>query len=113
MFIFYSKREDEYLSKFIGRRLLIPLLIPLFLYQIFILTNVLFSFYPAGVYLHHYRIFDLDLADKCQITFRSSRRPEVLYKTGVLLNISQNSEENTCARVYFFNKVADLSLQVY
>ena len=29
----------------------------------------------------------------------------------VLLEISQNSQENTCVRVSFFNKVASVSLQ--
>ena len=31
----------------------------------------------------------------------------------MFLEISQNSEENTCARVSFFNKVAGLKLQVF
>ena len=34
-------------------------------------------------------------------------RLEVFYKKGVLINL-QNSQENTCARVSFFNKVAGL-----
>ena len=38
--------------------------------------------------------------------FRSSR-PEVFCKK-VLLKISQNSQESTCARVFFYNKVAGL-----
>ena len=37
-----------------------------------------------------------------------SSRTEVFYKK-VLLKISQNWQENTCARVSFFNKVASLS----
>ena len=36
----------------------------------------------------------------------------VLYKK-MFLKISQNSQENTCSRVSFFNKVAGLSLQLY
>ena len=32
--------------------------------------------------------------------------PEVFFKKKVFLEISQNSKENTCARVSFFNKVA-------
>ena len=35
----------------------------------------------------------------------------VLWKK-VFLEISQNSQENTCARVSFFNKVAGLCLQL-
>ena len=31
----------------------------------------------------------------------------------VFLEISQNSQENTCTRVSFFNKVVGLSLQLY
>ena len=31
--------------------------------------------------------------------------PEVLYKKMVFLKISKNSQEKTCANVYFFNKI--------
>ena len=41
------------------------------------------------------------------MTARSSRS-EVFCKKEVFLEISQNSQENTCARVSFFNKVAGL-----
>ena len=37
--------------------------------------------------------------------------PEVFCKKKVFLKISQNSPENTCARVYFFNKVVGLRLK--
>ena len=37
--------------------------------------------------------------------------PKVFCKKGVL-EILQNSQKNTCARVSFFNKVAGLSLQL-
>ena len=52
------------------------------------LTNVLFSVYPAGVCLCHYRRFDLDLLNKSQITFRSSC-PEGLYKISVLKHLAK------------------------
>ena len=39
--------------------------------------------------------------------------PEVFFKKRVLLEISQNLQENTCAKVFFFNKVAGLSPQLY
>ena len=35
---------------------------------------------------------------------------EVIFKKKVLLEISQNSQENTCARVPFLNKVVGLGL---
>ena len=41
----------------------------------------------------------------CLLTFRSSR-PECSVKK-VLLEISQNSQENTCARVYFLMKLQE------
>ena len=47
---------------------------------------------------------------ECQI-YRSSRT-EVFCKN-VCLEISQNSQEKTCARVSFFNKVAVSGLQLY
>ena len=46
-----------------------------------------------------------------QQSFRSSR-PEVLCKQGVL-EISQNSHENTCARVSFLIKLQAWGLQIY
>ena len=41
-------------------------------------------------------------------TFAWSSRPDEFCKKGVLYKISQNSQENICARVSFFNKVAGL-----
>ena len=57
--------------------------------------------------------------EPCQISmiepflwkYRSSR-PEVLFKK-VLLEISQNSRENTCARVSFLIKLQTSGLQLY
>ena len=43
--------------------------------------------------------------------FRSSR-PEVFSKQ-LFVKVSQNSQENTCVRVSFFNKVAGWGLQLY
>ena len=74
------------------------------------LTNILFSVYPAGVYLYHYRRFDLDLSNKCQITFRSCR-PEVLYKISVLKHLAK-FREKYLRQSTFFNKIAVLSLQL-
>ena len=39
--------------------------------------------------------------------------PEVFFEKNLFLEISQNSQENTCARISFLNKKAGLSLQFY
>ena len=39
--------------------------------------------------------------------------PEVFCKKPMFLEISQNSQENTCARVSFLIKLQALSLQLY
>ena len=44
--------------------------------------------------------------------YHEKHRPEVFCKK-VFLKILQNSQENTCARVFFFDKVAGFSLQFY
>ena len=43
----------------------------------------------------------------------SSSRLEVFREKKVFLEILENSQENTCARVSFFNKAAGLALQLY
>ena len=47
-----------------------------------------------------------------EIMFCRSSRPEVFCKKSVL-GIFANSQENACARIIFFNKVAGLSQQLY
>ena len=74
------------------------------------LTNVLFSVYPAGVCLCHYRRFDLDLLNKSQITFRSSC-PEGLYKISVLKHLAKFRGKHL-RQSKFFNKIAVLNQQL-
>ena len=40
-------------------------------------------------------------------------RPQVFYKNKLLLKVSQNSYENTCVGVAFYNKVASLKLRLW
>ena len=42
-----------------------------------------------------------------------NKRPDVVCKKKVFLEISQNSQENTCARVSFSIKLQALGLQLY
>ena len=51
----------------------------------------------------------LNFIYKWQLTYRSSRSGN-LFCRKVFLEISQNSQENTCAKVSFFKKVAGLTL---
>ena len=46
---------------------------------------------------------------KLELVTNRSSRPEVFCKKG-FLEISQNSQENTCARVSFFNFIKKLTL---
>ena len=44
--------------------------------------------------------------DSFQIVFKFQKEPpEVFYEKKMFLEISQNSQENSCARVFLLNKV--------
>ena len=49
-----------------------------------------------------------DLSININVVSCQKQPPEVFNKKKVFLEISQKSQENTCARVSFFNKVAGL-----
>ena len=53
--------------------------------------------------MKHFEKFPAIILEEIMISDRN-RRPEVFYKN-LFLEISQNSQEGTCARVFFLNKV--------
>ena len=50
----------------------------------------------------------IELSEQCIVTWKEEQPPMVFCKK-VFLEMSQNSQENVCARVSFLNKVAGLA----
>ena len=64
--------------------------------------------FPGDVCNFNY-LTGVDVRQIFQANEKQKQPPEVLYKKKVFLEISQDSQENTCARVSLFNKVAGFS----
>ena len=67
------------------------------------------GYHSSGVFKTLPNIYDGTIFPK---KLRRSR-PGVFCKKKLFLKFLQNSQENTCAGVSFFNKLAGLSLQLY
>ena len=90
-----------------------------FCFDILFLAAYCFRIFVVCLFLEHYTwiLFQKNLKKFLKIKFEKhhqkkysirSSRPEVYCRKNAFLKISQNSQENTCARDSFFNKVAGL-----